>query len=82
MSEESLQKAFKGADATTLDDSRIVVDVERGRTVSTWVPQRFGGGLGGPPRIKGYTLKVGRGAPEPPPKRFRTMRPKPQLPRG
>jgi len=77
-----LQKAFRGADTTVLDGSKIVVDVERGRTVSTWAPQRFGGGLGGPPRIKGYTVHVGRGPPDPPPKRQRVWRPKFQPPRG
>lgn len=30
-----------------IDGRRIVVDVERGRTVTGWKPRRFGGGLGG-----------------------------------
>jgi U1 small nuclear ribonucleoprotein len=68
----AFQKAYKGADGTKIDDSVVVVDVERARTVSTWVPQRFGGGLGGLPRGKGYKVRNGRGAPEPPPpKRWR-----------
>lgn len=38
--------AAKDADPslTTLDGSKVVVDVERGRTVPSWVPKRFGGG--------------------------------------
>ena len=75
-SEDALQRAFKSADATAVDGATILVDVERGRTVSTWVPQRFGQGLGGPPRQKGYTLRAGRGPPEPPPKRQRIWRPR------
>jgi hypothetical protein len=68
-SDDALQRAFKGADAMALDGATIVVDVERARTVGSWVPQRFGGGLGGPIRQKGYTLKSGRGGPEPPKRR-------------
>lgn len=30
-----------------IDDAKILVDFERGRTVEGWVPRRFGGGLGG-----------------------------------
>jgi len=62
-----LQRAFRGADGAELEGRPVVVDVERGRTVSTWVPQRFGGGLGGVPREKGAKVRRGRGAPEPPP---------------
>src|SRR5215469_4570513 len=31
-----------------------LVDVERGRTVTGWIPRRFGGGLGG----RGYTKVI------------------------
>ena len=64
--EKSLQKAYHATDGGLLNGQNIVTDVERGRTVRAWVPRRFGGGLGGPPRQKGYTVKKGRGAPEPP----------------
>lgn len=30
-----------------IDGRRVVVDVERGRTVKGWRPRRLGGGLGG-----------------------------------
>lgn len=62
----SLQNAYHGADKQVLGGRAILVDVERGRTVSSWLPKRFGGGLGGPARIKGYTVVKGRGPPEPP----------------
>jgi len=39
--------AFKKLDGTTLLGRRIVVDVERGRTVRNWKPMRLGGGLAG-----------------------------------
>lgn len=45
--EESLKEAYKHADGKKIDDRRIVVDVERGRTVRGWLPRRLGGGLGG-----------------------------------
>ncbi|KAL7747719.1 WD repeat-containing protein 44 [Sorochytrium milnesiophthora] len=44
--EQDLKAAYKDADAMKLDGKRIVVDVERGRTVSGWRPRRLGGGLG------------------------------------
>ncbi|XP_046863746.1 U1 small nuclear ribonucleoprotein 70 kDa-like [Xenia sp. Carnegie-2017] len=39
--------AYKHADGKKIDGRRIVVDVERGRTVKNWKPPRLGGGLGG-----------------------------------
>jgi U1 small nuclear ribonucleoprotein len=39
--------AYKSADGRRIEDRRIVVDVERGRTVDDWKPRRLGGGLGG-----------------------------------
>jgi len=45
--EESMTSAYKRADGKKLDGRRIVVDVERGRTVRNWRPRRLGGGLGG-----------------------------------
>ncbi|XP_024538029.1 U1 small nuclear ribonucleoprotein 70 kDa [Selaginella moellendorffii] len=38
--------AYKHADGTKIDNRRILVDVERGRTVKDWLPKRLGGGLG------------------------------------
>ena len=34
--------AYKHADGKKIDGKRIVVDVERGRTVKTWKPRRIG----------------------------------------
>jgi len=41
-----LKDAFQHADGHKLKDRRILVDVERGRTVKTWRPRKLGGGLG------------------------------------
>lgn len=38
--------AYKDADGLKLDGRRVLVDVERGRTVKGWKPRRLGGGLG------------------------------------
>jgi len=65
--DKSLQQAYRATDGVLFGGSYIVVDVERGRTVSAWIPRRFGGGLGGPPKSKGYTVSRGRGPPKPPP---------------
>lgn len=40
---------------------RILVDVERGRTVRGWKPRRLGGGLGGRPKKEPESF--GRGPP-------------------
>ncbi len=48
--EQSLHAAFKdlkNPENSTIDGYKVIVDVERGRTVSNWKPRRFGGG---PPR--------------------------------
>eukprot|EP00038_Savillea_parva_P000809 m.98817 g.98817 ORF g.98817 m.98817 type:complete len:318 (-) comp10280_c0_seq1:4074-5027(-) len=44
--EEDMATAFKRGDGKKIDGKRVVVDVERGRTVKTWLPRRLGGGLG------------------------------------
>jgi U1 small nuclear ribonucleoprotein len=44
--EEEMKAAFRDADAKKINGRRIVVDVERGRTVEGWRPRRMGGGLG------------------------------------
>jgi U1 small nuclear ribonucleoprotein len=45
--ERDMKTAYKQADGQKIDERRIVVDVERGRTVKGWKPRRLGGGLGG-----------------------------------
>ncbi|XP_025052097.1 U1 small nuclear ribonucleoprotein 70 kDa isoform X3 [Alligator sinensis] len=44
---EVLPSAYKHADGKKIDGRRVLVDVERGRTVKGWRPRRLGGGLGG-----------------------------------
>ena len=38
--------AYKHADGKKIEGRRVLVDVERGRTVKGWLPRRLGGGLG------------------------------------
>jgi U1 small nuclear ribonucleoprotein len=45
--EEDMKRAYRAADAMRIEGRDIVVDVERGHTVPTWLPRRLGGGLGG-----------------------------------
>ena len=45
--ERDMKVAYKQADGMRIDGKRVVVDVERGRTVKGWKPRRLGGGLGG-----------------------------------
>ncbi|KAJ1734972.1 hypothetical protein LPJ61_000791 [Coemansia biformis] len=45
--ESGLREAHRAADGMRILGRRVVVDVERGRTVKGWLPRRFGGGLGG-----------------------------------
>ncbi|KAF2666947.1 hypothetical protein BT63DRAFT_457904 [Microthyrium microscopicum] len=49
--ESDMKAAYKETDGIRIKDRRVLVDVERGRTVNGWRPRRFGGGLGG----RGYT---------------------------
>lgn len=44
--------AYKYADGSKIDGRKILVDVERGRTVQGWRPRRFGGGLGSTRKAK------------------------------
>lgn len=44
--EADMKEAYKRSDGRKIDGKRVVVDVERGRTVRKWKPRRFGGGLG------------------------------------
>lgn len=41
-----MKTAYKQADGKKVDGRRVLVDVERGRTVPNWRPRRLGGGLG------------------------------------
>ncbi|CCG81040.2 U1 small nuclear ribonucleoprotein 70 kDa [Taphrina deformans PYCC 5710] len=45
--EKDMKAAYKDTDGMRIKDRRILVDVERGRTVKGWKPMRLGGGLGG-----------------------------------
>jgi len=45
--ERDLKNAYKQADGKRIDGRRVMVDVERGRTVPNWLPIRLGGGRGG-----------------------------------
>lgn len=45
--EADMKAAYKETDGIRIKDRRVVVDVERGRTVADWRPMRFGGGRGG-----------------------------------
>eukprot|EP00123_Amoebidium_parasiticum_P016851 comp23609_c2_seq1/m.40149 comp23609_c2_seq1/g.40149 ORF comp23609_c2_seq1/g.40149 comp23609_c2_seq1/m.40149 type:complete len:781 (-) comp23609_c2_seq1:156-2498(-) len=45
--ERDMRSAYKHAEGMKIDGRRILVDVERGRTVKGWLPRRLGGGLGG-----------------------------------
>ncbi|KAJ8770701.1 hypothetical protein K2173_021348 [Erythroxylum novogranatense] len=46
MHTRDMKAAYKQADGRKLDGKRVLVDVERGRTVPNWRPRRLGGGLG------------------------------------
>jgi len=44
--ERDLKNAYKQGDGKKIDGRRVMVDVERGRTVENWLPRRLGGGRG------------------------------------
>ncbi|KAM3407923.1 hypothetical protein ACQJBY_001324 [Aegilops geniculata] len=46
MHTRDMKNAYKQADGRKVDNKRVLVDVERGRTVPNWRPRRLGGGLG------------------------------------
>ncbi|EGO25088.1 U1 snRNP 70K protein [Serpula lacrymans var. lacrymans S7.9] len=48
--ERDMKAAYKESDGLHINGKRILVDVERGRTVRGWKPRRLGGGLGGRPK--------------------------------
>lgn len=45
--ESAMHAAYKKADGTKIAGRRVLVDVERGRTIKGWKPRRLGGGKGG-----------------------------------
>ncbi|ORY32525.1 hypothetical protein BCR39DRAFT_448211, partial [Naematelia encephala] len=45
--ERDMKAAYKDAEGIPIHHKRILVDVERGRTVKGWRPRKLGGGLGG-----------------------------------
>jgi len=45
--EDDMKRAYRAADGMKIEGRAIVVDVERGHTVPTWLPRKLGGGLGG-----------------------------------
>ncbi|EMC97891.1 hypothetical protein BAUCODRAFT_31906 [Baudoinia panamericana UAMH 10762] len=58
--ERHMKAAYKETDHLVIRGRKVLVDVERGRTISGWRPRRFGGGLGGrhytkAPAIKPYS---------------------------
>lgn len=57
--EEDMKRAYRGVDGMKIEGKEIVVDVERGHTVPTWLPRRLGGGLGGT-RIGSIDMNVTR----------------------
>ncbi|KAJ3302779.1 hypothetical protein HDV03_004596 [Kappamyces sp. JEL0829] len=44
--ESAMKLAYKEAEGLKLNGRRLLVDVERGRTVKDWKPKKLGGGLG------------------------------------
>eukprot|EP00929_Paragymnodinium_shiwhaense_P073457 TRINITY_DN3742_c0_g3_i3.p2 TRINITY_DN3742_c0_g3~~TRINITY_DN3742_c0_g3_i3.p2 ORF type:complete len:326 (+),score=138.07 TRINITY_DN3742_c0_g3_i3:72-1049(+) len=44
--ERDLKNSYKQGDGKKIDGRRVMVDVERGRTVEGWFPRRLGGGRG------------------------------------
>jgi U1 small nuclear ribonucleoprotein len=43
--ERDMRQAYKYAEGQKIDGRRVLVDVERGRTVTDWRPRRLGGGM-------------------------------------
>ncbi|XP_038876781.1 U11/U12 small nuclear ribonucleoprotein 35 kDa protein [Benincasa hispida] len=45
--EKEMRRAYKDAHHSMIDDCEVVVDYNRQRLMSGWIPRRLGGGLGG-----------------------------------
>ncbi|CAE6075765.1 unnamed protein product [Arabidopsis arenosa] len=63
MHTRDMKAAYKQADGQKIDGRRVLVDVERGRTVPNWRPRRLGGGLG-TSRVGGGEEIVGEQQPQ------------------
>ncbi|KAK3264801.1 hypothetical protein CYMTET_26479 [Cymbomonas tetramitiformis] len=71
-SSREMKNAYKMGDGRKIDGRRVLVDVERGRTVPNWRPRRLGGGLG--------TTRVNTKAVVPPPPPMETTQAPPPPP--
>ncbi|OEH75777.1 RNA recognition motif-containing protein [Cyclospora cayetanensis] len=60
--DRDMKEAYKKADGTKVDGRRVLVDVERARTVPGWLPRRLGGGTANAsgPAVNEYHVKRGR----------------------
>lgn len=47
---DDMKEAYKCTDGMRIEGKRVLVDIERGRTIPGWVPRRLGGGRGGEAR--------------------------------
>jgi U1 small nuclear ribonucleoprotein len=56
--EDSFQSAMRQGTRLYLAGKRVIVDCERGRSVSDWLPRRLGGGLGGTARRFTQSVEV------------------------
>lgn len=56
--ERDLKVAYNSADGISIKGRKILVDVERGRTVKSWKPRMLGGGLGGRHYTKPHLLRT------------------------
>ncbi|KIZ00625.1 U1 small nuclear ribonucleoprotein [Monoraphidium neglectum] len=56
-SKSDMKEAYKSMDGVKIEGRRILVDVERGRTVEGWRPMRLAGGLGGDSRLPKQSKK-------------------------
>lgn len=58
--ERDMRAAYKKGDGMTIDGRRILLDVERGRTMKDWKPRRLGACLPLPPRAFAVADVAGR----------------------
>ncbi|KAL1302886.1 hypothetical protein AAFC00_003213 [Neodothiora populina] len=69
--DSDMKAAYKDADGLKIKDRRVLVDVERGRTVKEWRPRMYGGGLGGRHYTKAMPTRPITSAPPAGPGSFR-----------
>ncbi|KAF7190342.1 U1 small nuclear ribonucleoprotein 70 kDa-like [Pseudocercospora fuligena] len=69
--EKDMKAAYKESDTLYIKGRKVLVDVERGRTVAGWRPRRFGGGMGGRHYTKVSVRPQGFGGGAPPGPGFR-----------